>query len=147
MVYHDVLLADGREAVAVELTDALRKTRRVGLEQQVGALGQDQSGGVDQSKHAGLDEDAVLRDFELLHDELLQSLRHLPVDLQTNDLPAAPALQRGLIERHKVLGFLLHLNVAVAEHAEGAVTAGLEAWEQPGEKHAERRLEPDEADR
>ena len=72
----------------------------------------------------------VVADVELLHHEALQPRGHLPVDLEPDDVAAAPALQRGLVERHEVLGLLLHLDVAVAQHAKGALAARDEARKQ-----------------
>ena len=46
MVDDDVLLADGGEAVAVELADALGEADVEGLEDEIGALGDDELRGV-----------------------------------------------------------------------------------------------------
>ena len=86
-------------------------------------------------------------DLELLHHEALQARRHLPVDLEPDDVAAAPALERGLVERDEVLGLLLHLDVTVAQDPEGAVAARQEARKQTRQEHADHRLDADEADR
>ena len=62
-------------------------------------------------------------------------------------MAAAAALERRLIERDEILGFLLHLDIAVAQHAEGAVAARQEARKQPRQEHADHRLDANEADR
>ena len=72
---------------------------------------------------------------------------HQPVDLEPDDVAAAAALERGLVGGDQVLRLLLHLDVAVAQHAEGAVAAREEAREQPRQEHADHRLDADEADR
>ncbi len=59
---------------------------------------------------------------------------------------AAAAPLQGRFERaHQVLGFLLDLDLAVAQHAEGALALDLEAGEQLGDEEADDRLEPYEA--
>ena len=90
---------------------------------------------------------AVVADLELLHHEALQPCRHLPVDLETDDVAAAPALERGLVKRDQVLGLLLHLDVAVAQDAEGAVASRQESGKQARQEHADDGLDADEADR
>ena len=85
----DVLLADGGEAVAVELADALGEADVERLEHEVGPLGDDQLGDVGEPQHALLDEHGVVADVELLHHEALQARRHQPVDLEPDDVAAA----------------------------------------------------------
>ena len=143
----DVLLADGGEAVAVELADALGEADIERLEHEVWPLGDDELGGVGEPQHALLDEDGVVADVELLDDEALQARRHQPVDLEPDDVAAAAALERRLVGGDEVLGLLLDLDVTVAQHAEGAVAAREEAREQPRQVHADHRLDADEADR
>src|SRR5262245_16651111 len=72
--------------------------------------------------------------------------RNLAVELDADDVAATPALQRGLVDRDQVFRFLLDLNVAVAQDAEGAVAARQEAREQARQEHADHRLDADEAD-
>ena len=62
-------------------------------------------------------------------------------------MTAATALERRLIERDEVLGFFLHLDIAVTEHAECAVAACQETWKQSRQKHADHRFDANEADR
>ena len=109
------------------------------MKSEIGALRHDQLGGVGESEHALLDEHGVVADLELLHHEALQARRHLPVDLEPDDVAAAPALERRLVERDEVLGLLLHLDVAVAQHAERAVAAGEEPGKQARQEHADDR--------
>ena len=139
VMHHDVLLADGREAIAVELADALGKADVEGLEDEIGALRHDQPGRVGEPEHALLDEHGVVADLGLLHHEALQAGGHLAVDLEPDDVAAAPALERGLVQRDEILRLLLHLDVTVAQDPEGAVAARKEAWKQARQEHADHR--------
>ena len=56
--------------------------------------------------------------------------RHRRFDLEADHVAAAAALQRRLVRAHQILGFLLDLDVAVAQHAEGALALDLKAGEQ-----------------
>ena len=103
--------------------------------------------GVGEPEHALLDEHAVVADIELLHHEALQARGHLPVDLEPDHDAAAPALQGRLVERDEVFGLLLDLDVAVAQHTEGALAAGDETRKQPRDEHADHEFDADEADR
>ena len=131
------------------LNSRMRSGKRMlnGLKTRSGRSGDDQLGGVGEPEHALLDEHGVVADVELLHHEALQPRRHLAVDLEPDDVAAAPALEGGLVERDEILGLLLHLDVAVAQDAEGAVAARQEAREQARQEHADHRLDADEADR
>ena len=85
-------------------------------------------------------------DAELVHDGLAQVRRRVGGHRQPDDLAAAPALQRRLELAHQVLGLLLDLEVAVAQHPEGAVAEHDVAGEELAEEHLEQRLERQEAD-
>ena len=65
---------------------------------------------------------------------------------QADHLAAAAALQRGLELAHQVLGLLLDLEVAVAQHPEGAEPEHDVAGEEAVEEHLEQRLERQEPD-
>src|SRR6185436_12207605 len=147
MMHHDVLLAHCREAVAVEVADALGEAYGEWLEDEVGTLGHDKLSSVGETEQALLDEDGIVADLELLHDEPLQSRRHLPVNLEADDVAAAPALERGLVEGDEVLSLFLHLDIAVAQEAEGAVAPREETRKKPRQEHADHGLDADEADR
>ena len=86
----------------------------------------------------------VVADVELLHHEAPEPRGHLPVDLQPDDVAAAAALERRLVEGDEILGLLLDLDVAVAQDAKGALAARDEAGKQLGDEHADRRLDADE---
>ena len=76
-----------------------------------------------------------------------QILRHARIGLEANDGAAAPALQRRLEQEDQILGLLLDLDLAVADHAEIAEPGHLEAGEEPVEIHADQGLQRQEADR
>src|SRR6185295_8170729 len=135
VVHHDLLLADGREAVAVELADALGKADFERLESEIGALRNNELSGAGQSQHARLAEHPLVAKIEFLHHEALQAGGHLAVDLEPDDIAAPPALQSRLILRHEIFGFLLDLDVAVTQHTKRTLTAGEETREQTGHEH------------
>ena len=59
---------------------------------------------------------------------------------------AAPAaFQRAFEREHEILGFLLDLDVAVAQQPEGALALDLEAGEQLVDEETDHRLQADEA--
>ncbi len=78
---------------------------------------------------------------------MLEALRHLAVHLEADDVAAAAALQRRLVEGDEIFRLLLDLDVAVTQHAEGALALRHEAREQPVEIHDDDGFEPHEADR
>ena len=146
-MHHDVLLANGGEAVAVEFADALGKANSEGLENEVGALRNDQLGGIGQPQHALLHEHPVVANGELAHDETLQARRHPSVDLEADHVAAAAALQRRFVEGNQVFCFFLDFDVAVAQHAERPLAARDETRKQARDEHADRGFDADEADR
>jgi hypothetical protein len=66
-------------------------------------------------------------------------------NLQPDHLAAATAFQRGLEFADKVLGLVLDLKVAVAQHAEGAMAAVGIAGEQHGQMQQQQFLQRQEA--
>ena len=58
------------------------------------------------------------RRVEPFLDDLEQRIGHVGLDLEPDDAPAPPALDRGAEVTDQVLGFLLDLDVAVAKHPE-----------------------------
>ena len=95
--------------------------------------------GVGQPQHALPDEHALVAEIEFLHHEALQAGGHLTVDLEPDDIAAPPALQSRLILRDEIFGFLLDLDVAVAQHAKRTLAAGKKARKQTGHEHADDR--------
>jgi hypothetical protein len=75
-----------------------------------------------------------------------QALRRVGGELQPDHLAAAAALQRRLELAHEVLGLLLDLEVAVAQHPERAHAERRVAGEEPVEEDLEQALQRQEAD-
>src|SRR5262249_55954893 len=118
VVDDDVLLPDGREAIAGEVANALRKARDIGPEFEIGPVVHDEPAGAGEAEQPILEEDVLRLDIELADDEGQEILRHARIGLEANDGAAAPALQRGLEQEDEVLRLLLDLDLAVADHAE-----------------------------
>ena len=130
MVDDDVLLADGGEAVAAVIADALGEAGDIGLELQIAALVEDQLSEVRQAQHA-VDDDEVGRvEVELIGDELAQVVGHRLGAFHVDDAAAAAALEQRLEQQHQVFGFFLHFDIAVAQHAEDARADDLVAGEE-----------------
>ena len=77
----------------------------------------------------------------------MQPVRHPRVELEPDDVAAPAPLQQRLERAHEILGFLLQLDVAVAQHAERALALDLEAREQLADEQRDHLLELDEAHR
>jgi hypothetical protein len=107
-----------------------RDARGEGFPQKVGPVVEHQFLQAHQPDHALDVHDLVARDMELFDDLRLQVLRRARADLQAHDLPPAAALERGLEFAHEVLGLFLHLQIAVAQDAEGAGPGQFVAREQ-----------------
>ena len=90
MMDDEVLGANGCEHVAAEFANSLRKADVERLEQEVGAISDDQLFGIGQPQQTVLLEHGLLGDLQLVDDELSQVRWHIRVDLQTDDI-AAPA--------------------------------------------------------
>src|SRR5918996_5666255 len=147
MVDDDVLLADRREAIALMLANAFREAADERLEFEIGPVGDDQLVSVGKPDQALLHEALALGHLELLHDKALEPSGHRRFDLEPDDRAAAPALQRRFEEAHQILRLLLHLDIAVAQHAERALASHPIARKQARYENADHRLQPDEADR
>ncbi len=127
---HDVLLADGGEAVAVVRQDALGIARGEGRELEVRARLAADRAQVAQAEHAGGLGDHCRVDVELLAQQRLGRGVAVLVELEQHRASAPPPLDRGAEQADEILGFLLHLDVAVAQHAEQAVAEDAEAGEE-----------------
>ena len=146
MMDDDVLVTDGGEAVAAEVSDALREARAVGREEQVRTLVGDQLLGVGKAEQAVELEDIVLGRVELVDHEAAQILVHVVVDGQPDYVAAAATLQRRLEDPHQILGLLLDLHVAVAQHPEDADLVDFQPGEQPVQVHPDDLLHAAVAD-
>ena len=140
MVDDDILGADGRETIAAEFANALGEADGERLEHQIGAVGHDELGGIGQSQHALFDVHVRLADFELLDHESPELLRHRGVDLQSDDRTASPPLQCALEQTHEVFRFLLHFDIAVAQHAKRPQPGHVIAGEKTARKKPDQRL-------
>ncbi len=143
----NVLLPDRRKAIAAEIADALREAGIVGHEFEVGPLVDDEPAEIRQTEEAIQLERIVGRGIHPLGQELAQVERHRRFDAEMDDMAAPASLQRGFEQPDQILGLFLDLDVAVAQHAEGALPDHLEAGEQPVEEHADRLLHRHHADR
>src|SRR3990172_2763127 len=128
------------------LADAFGKAADIGFEFKVWALGHNQLISVFKSDQPLLYEAFTLGDLELLHDEALQPRWHRGLDLEPDHRAAASTLQRRLEQAHQILGFLLHLDVAVTQDPERTLTSHSIAGEQPRDEETDDRFEPDEPD-
>ena len=116
-----VLLPDCGKHVAVMVLHPFRHARRERRPQQIAAAVQHQFlqiGNAQQTAHLYR---LGLGHMQLLHDQRCQLLGRSGADFQADHLAAPPPLQRRFKLAHQVLGLILDLQVAVAQHAEGAM--------------------------
>jgi hypothetical protein len=146
VMHHHVLLADRRQAVAGMLAHALGETRIVRLEAQIVAWSLGDFGQSVECQQSRQDGDPVFRDAQFLHDELAQRRRHLRIGLDADHRTAATALQRGLEKANEVFRLFFHLDIAVANDAEGTGAFDLIARKQPVDELADHVFEGDVAD-
>ena len=144
MVDHQVLGADRGEAVAAMLPNALGKSRRIGLELQVRTVLVDQDAEVGDAQDAGDDGCIAVVHAERVADQVAQAGRRRTLDLQADDLATPPPLDRGLVKADQIFGFLLDLDVAVADHPEGTVAEQFVARKQLAEEQPDGVLQADE---
>ena len=145
VVDDQILLADGGEAVAAVIADALGKAGVVGLELQVRPLVENEQPGVGVTDEAGAGDDHVVGNLKLARDEPAQLRRAARVHLHADHHAATAALQRGLEELHEIFGFFLDLDVAVANDPEQALTQHFVAGKQPGDREQQQVLQRQEA--
>ncbi len=145
VVDQDVLLADGREAVAAVIADAFRETRLERRELQLRQVGRDQLLELGQAELA-VDLDHVLRlGLQALDDEAPELVGHRGLHLHPHDQAQPPALQPRLELAHQVLGLFLDLDVAVADQPEEALALHLAAGKQPVQEEDQEALQREEA--
>src|SRR3546814_19729794 len=92
-----------------------------------------------------LRENVLRLDLQLARDEVEQGRRHVAAERQPDHRATAAPLQRALELAHEILGLFLHLDVAVAQHPEGAARFHLEAGEQLIEVEPQQFFPADEA--
>ena len=145
MVDDEILVADGGEAIAAEVLDAFRKARRVGGEQQVGAILRDHLRHVGQAQDAVHLVDVVGVDAEMGDQEGAELLGHRRIDAQADHIAEPPPLEHRLEQADEVFRLLLDLDVAVAQDPEEAASFALEARKEELREGEDELLEPDEA--
>ena len=132
----DVLGPDGVETVAAEVADALREAWREGLEEKVRPVVDDQLPQIREAEFPIDGGDVVGVDAQTVHQQAAQFAGHGPVDNEIDDA-APPALFQGALEvTDQILGFLVDLDLAVANDAEEPELQETEARKQAFEMHA-----------
>ena len=139
-----VLLANGRKRIAIVVAEALGVSRRIGRELEVRPVDGDKLLEIVQGEQAVDEEDLVRRHGKRLGNQLAQALGHGRLDLEADHRPAAAALQRTLEEADQVFRLFLHLDVRIADDAEGALPVDPIAGEEAMDEQRHRLFEADE---
>src|SRR3990167_3595377 len=142
----DVLRADRGETVATMIADALREARVIGRELEVRPVVDDKLARLGKAEKALDGHEFALGDAEFVNHKLAKRGRRARLDLQPDDAAAAAALQRAFEIAHKVFGFFLDFDVAVAQETKRALPDHLVSREEPVEEQADHVFEADEAD-
>ena len=142
----DVLLPDRGEAIAAEIADPLGKARVIGGEDQIRALVDDQLLGVVEAENAVGGKDVGRGGIELFHQKAAQIGRHRRIDREQDDMTAPAPLERRLVMAHEILGLLLDLDLAVAQHPEHALRDDGKAGEQMIEEQRDHLLDRQKPD-
>jgi len=155
MVDDDVLGLDRGEAIAAMLAHALGKPRSEGREFEIGPVLLVKEVDVGDSEQAGLGRDQGMLRIQTFADEAVELVRHLALELEADDSSSAASLDRASEVADQILGFFLDLDIAVADHPEGAAgdqrmfrkDGSDHAADQSLDRHVARRLarDPDEA--
>ena len=118
----------------------------IGLELQVGPLGEDQLGQIRQSHQIFDDHDLGFVEIEMLGDEMAQMRRaSSSLHFIWMTLPRRRRLSSDLEQQHQVFGLFLDFDVAVAQDAEQAPAGDAVAGEQLVEIKRDDMLQRDEA--
>ena len=144
MVDDDVLLPDGGEAIAAMVADALGKARDEGLELEIGPLVENELLGIGIADQAAAGHDDIVRNIELVGDELAQRFRTGGINLHADHRAAAAALERAFEQADQVFGLFLDFDVAVADDAEQALPEHIVAGKHARNEQAKHLLERDE---
>ena len=143
----DVLLPDRRKAIAAEIADALGKARVVGGEDEIGALVAMISSSVSLSpRMPSVANTSAGAASSFSTQKTAQIGRHRRIDREMDRMAAAAALQRRLVQADQILGFLLDLDLAVAQQAEDALRDDGKTREQMIEKQRDHLLDRQKAD-
>ena len=141
----ELALADGREAVAVGVADALGGARGERGEEEIGTRVEQQLARVREAEQPLADDEVLRCDPDLVHQEGLEIGRDLPIEGQSDDRAPAPLAEEALELPDEVLGFLLDLHVAVAQHPAHARVLDAESGEEAGDEGSNHLLDGDEA--
>ena len=128
-----ILLADRGEHIALMVLHPFGDARIEGGPQQILAAAQDQFLEVRHADHPTDRDHIGIGHMEFLHDQGLQLRWCGGGDLEPDHLSPPAALQGGFKLAHQIFGLVLYLQIAVAQHAEGAMAAIRIA----GEEHAQ----------
>ena len=145
VVNDDILGADGGEAVAAEIADALRKARLEGLEQQVRPAPVDELVHVAEADRTAEREHIADLGAEPPRQRDREGLRHPRIDGELHDIAAPPPPERRFEQADQILRLLLDLHLAVADHAVGAGPAQFEPGEEVPEEQRDKVLDGQEA--
>ena len=144
MMDDEVLQPDRGEAIAGVLAHPLGEARDERREFEIRPIERDEPRQFVEREHAFDEDDAGGDDIDVAGDEGAQRRRHARLDLQPDDRPAFAHLERAFVEPHEVLGLLLDLDVAVANHAEDALSDHLETGKQQRAERHDDLFERDE---
>ena len=122
-----VLLANGGEDIAVMRQHTLGIAGREGRELEVGARLVADGVEIVEPQHPAGFHDHRRIDIELFAQKRFGGLVAFIVEFEQHRAAPAAALDGGAEIAHQVFGFVFHLDVAVAQHAEDAVAEDLEA--------------------
>src|SRR5262249_7442882 len=120
VVDDEIFLPDRRQAVAAVVADATWIARRVRLEFQIRPIEAGDLAHLVEPQHAVDSKDAIVGDSERALNEALQFRRHGRLDIEPDDRPTSPPLERGLEQTHQVFGLFQNFNFRIADDAECA---------------------------
>ena len=139
-----ILLGDGGEHVAIMVLHPFGHTRGKRRPQQIGAGVQHQFGQIgnpDQPVHL---DHFLLADGEFLHDQLFQRRRGPGRDFHPHHFAPAAAFQGGFKLADQILGLVLDLQIAIAQHPERAGAFDPVARKQPVQMQDQQFLQRQE---
>src|SRR5258705_620433 len=145
MMDDQILLTDGRKAIAAVIANALGIARIVRHELEVRPIEACELRELVERQNAVDQNHLVVADREGARHEAPQLGRHCGVDLEPDRRAAAAPLEHGLELAHEILGLFLDFDFAVEDDAEGALPLDRVAREQPADEQAGCLLDRDHA--
>src|SRR5262249_52564919 len=140
VVDDDVFLPNRGKTVPAEIADAFGEARIIGGKHQVGSVVDDQPSGVVEAENTISGKNVSRGRVEPFHQKTSQFLRHRGIDREQDHMSAAAPLQRGFEMADEILCFLLEFDLAVAQHAEHALSNDCKAGKEMVEKQRNRLL-------